>query len=177
MKPLAFVLALLSMPVAFGQAQSSPSFKPKQSATSNVDPVVTQAMAEKYFARMDQAIRKNLGLGGKRSPRPMTTKPIQKSQVVAEFAAWRQLISTKLVSTPRPVPFDAKRLNSTDPRLAGLVKGGYVARIGPVATLKGNTLTASQFGDAIGYFLARVSEVTYVPSSKWTPIMQPLEND
>jgi hypothetical protein len=41
--------------------------------------------------------------------------------------------------------------------------------------MKSDKFTASQFGDTLGFFLARVAETTYTPSSKWTPILQPNE--
>jgi hypothetical protein len=50
-----------------------------------------------------------------------------------------------------------------------LVRLGAVARVGPLATNKSDTIDAPDFGDAIGFFLARMAEITHQPSSKWTP--------
>jgi hypothetical protein len=53
-----------------------------------------------------------------------------------------------------------------------LVRMGAVAKIGPLATGPGNVLTVPEFGDAIGFFLARMAQMTHLPSSKWTPALR-----
>ena len=168
---LSFIAATL-----IGQDKTSPSFKSKP-VVQRVDPTVTKLVAEKYFNRLDQTLRKTLKLKGKRLP--MTgkpTDPLLKSELIKELAAWKNLIDGSLVSTPPPIKFDQTRVRNASPQLLNLIRGGYVAKIGPVATAKGNQLTASEFGDALGFFLARVAETTYTPSTRWSPVMQPPEN-
>ncbi|MDX2064755.1 MAG: hypothetical protein SFX74_03325 [Fimbriimonadaceae bacterium] len=155
-----------------GDSDKAPKFKPKPAAT--VDPVVTQADARRNFLRYEAILRTRLKIAGAAtSDVPNSTKPVTRAQIVGTFARWHTMIEPKQRSTPTAVKFDAARLATRDPRLAKLVRAGFVAKIGPVSTRKTDQFTAREFGDAIGIFLARAAETTYMPSSKWTPILQP----
>lgn len=55
-----------------------------------------------------------------------------------------------------------------------LVRLGLVAPIGPVITNSRPGLTPEQFGDALGLFVARLSEFTHTASARWSPhLMRP----
>jgi hypothetical protein len=153
-------------------SDKAPKFKPK--ATAATDPVVTQADARRNFLRYEGILRTRLQLGGTpTSTIPSSAKPVTRAQMIDTFARWHTMIEPKQRSTPAAVRFDAARLASKDPRLAKLVRAGFVAKIGPVSTRKKDLFTAREFGDAVGFFFARAAETTYMPSSKWTPILQP----
>lgn len=141
------------------------------------EPIVSKALAHKYFVKAETVMRSIFKASGKpaSSVKPGTA-PLTRAEFLAELDRLRKVAAPHIKSVPVPVAYDASRLVSKDPRLASLIKGGYVAKISPLATMKADKFTASQFGDALGFFLARVAETTYTPSSKWTPILQPFES-
>jgi len=54
-----------------------------------------------------------------------------------------------------------------------LVRGGFISRVDPLLCGPGDNLEPEIFGDDIGYLLARVAELSHMPSSKWSPYLQP----
>jgi len=152
--------------------------KPAPPVTKPVaEPIVTKALAHKFFTKAETVMRKIFKTSGKASPtiKPGSA-PLTRAEFITELDRLRKVVAPFVKSTPVPVAYDASRLATKDPKLASLVKGGYVAKISPLATMKSDKFTASQFGDTLGFFLARVAETTYTPSSKWTPILQPFES-
>lgn len=101
--------------------------------------------------------------------------PATRSQIVAELSRVYQSASPSFKVSLRPVKVDLKAIRVPDAatrrRLTTLIAAGTVARYGPLASGPGPGLTTSEFGDALGFFLARISELTNMPSSKWTPYL------
>lgn len=137
---------------------------------------VTQAEAKAVFSRAEKILRSTLNLSGSGvSPVAASAKPITRAQVVSEFSRLYKMVSPSAKLTPRPVKFDQARLRMTGTARADLVKLvrlGAIAPIGPVAAGPKDSLTVAQFGDALGFFLARMAEITHMPSRKWTPALQ-----
>lgn len=52
-----------------------------------------------------------------------------------------------------------------------LVRGGFTGRQGPLVSGPGPSMRLGDFGDAIGYFLLRLAELTHVPSSRFSPAL------
>lgn len=76
--------------------------------------------------------------------------------------------------TPRRVRFDARVLKvgkAERPALEKLIAWGCVARVGPLATGPGATIGLKEFGDAIGFFVARLADLTHTPDPKYSPGM------
>jgi len=138
---------------------------------------VTKAEAAAVFSRVEAAIRSALSLAKGQSTYAKGASPIAKAEVLAAFAKWRDIAEPKFKIRPRPVAYDAARLQSNDPQLKKLIAQGFVAKIGPLATVKGTTLKPSELGDAIGFFLARLSEHTQTPSTKFTPYLRTVDSD
>ncbi len=137
---------------------------------------VTQAEARAAFVRAERVIRSAVGIGGVPNTRSAGSKqPVTRAEVVEEFARLYTLVLPKAKITPRPVRFDAARLKiagSQREKLIRLVRAGAIAPVGPVAAGPKDTLTVAEFGDALGYFLSRMAEITYLPSRRWTPDLQ-----
>ncbi|AIE87631.1 hypothetical protein OP10G_4263 [Fimbriimonas ginsengisoli Gsoil 348] len=149
--------------------------QPKVAATNAP---VTQAEARATFIKAETVLRGALGMPAS-SPHvsiPDSDKPVGRDAVVAEMVRFIAVFKPKVKMTPSPVTFDARRLQMNGPQrsnLALLVRKGAVAPVGPLATSKENTLTVPQFGDAIGFLMARIAQMTHLPSSKWTPYLRP----
>lgn len=137
---------------------------------------VTAAEAREALLRAEGVLRKSLLLSGKpTSSVPSVPKPITRSTVVAEFNRIYRLVKPKAKLTPRPSSYVASRLKiSPDQRanLEAMVRLGAVAPYGPLATGPAETLTVAEFGDALGFFMSRLAEITHLPSNRWTPSLQ-----
>jgi hypothetical protein len=138
---------------------------------------VTQAEARAVFNRLAKVVSPVIKVNLGASPVPSAATPVTRATVVAEFTRLMEASRPAFKYTPRKVRFDRERLTLSDavqrPRLEKLIEFGAVAKVGPLAAGDKPTLTISEFGDAVGFFLSRLAEVTYMPSSKWTPALQP----
>lgn len=77
---------------------------------------------------------------------------------------------------PGPTAFDAGRVKklgnaSAQRELLELLRWGYLAPVGPVSAGPAETLTLEDWGDALGYFLSRVAELTHTPSARFSPAL------
>ncbi len=100
---------------------------------------------------------------------------MSREAVILELDSTFEGIHPQFKFTPPRVGFDPKRFTiTTSPekeKLAKLVGWGAVAKVGPLAAGKSHTLTPQQFGDAVGFFMVRIADLTHVPYSRWTPYL------
>jgi hypothetical protein len=151
-----------------------PGRKPSQAATADGKPVTAKEVRES-FVRAGELIKK---VGQRSSGAPAiaaNNRPATRSEVVAEMARIYKAAEPGFRFTPVSVPFDPSKFKidaTQKPALSMLVTRGFVARIGPLAVGPQPGLTTKEFGDALGFFLARLSQLSHLPSSKWTPMLQ-----
>lgn len=139
------------------------------------DAPVTQGEAYNVFSRAVSMLSTILEM----KIAPPAAKPVQPKQPVTRIQMIESLnklfesVRPKFKFTPRPVPFDKKRLNVKDSaanqHLQRLVSFGFVAPVGPLATGPKDTLTVEDFGDALGFYITRLAEITHMPDTKWSP--------
>lgn len=178
MKAVPLVLVLLV--ASAGAQQESPKKHTPRHVTTTSAPV-TQTEARSTFAKAENIIRSALNLPMKAPASGIAdgTAPVSRAQVVAEMVRLYGVISPKVKLTPRPVSFEPSRLKIATAQRANLeklIRMGAVAKLGPLATGPTDTLTIPQFGDALGFFLSRMAEITNQPSNKWTPALQPKDS-
>jgi hypothetical protein len=163
---------------AYGQVPQDGPKKHAPVVLPTTNAPVTEAEARATFARAEMVLQKALHLT--RTPPaldiPSASAPVHREQVIAEMAKVYDYVRPKITMTPAPVKYDPAVLkvsHSASDTLNRFVRLGAVARVGPLATGPSDTLTVPQFGDAIGFFLARIAELTHLPSNKWTPELTP----
>lgn len=173
---LLFGLVLLATP-GFAQASKEGLARSTAAPKATVsNGPVTQAEARSTAKRMEGSLRDILSI--KTFPPTQlvaASKPVTREMVVADFARLYQAVRPTVKLTPVPVKFSESRFRVSaklKPELSRLVKLGFVAPYGPLATSKKATLSVAEYGDAVGFFLSRVAEVTHMPSRKWTPALQ-----
>lgn len=137
---------------------------------------VTRQEATAVFKRVATALR--IFTGGRVksfAPAFQPTGVLTRTELVKEFDRVFETAKPYFKFAPRPVKFDARVFSVKDAdarkKLDKLVLWGCVARIGPVATAPKDELALAEFGDAVGFLLVRIAELTHTPSSKWTPAM------
>jgi len=172
---LVLILAISGLAVAqdsegkLGKRPATPAELNRQALTLQ-DLDQTQSALDKAM----QALLPGAKLGKPIDLKPGSTQA-NRSHIIRtyhrQFLAAKPLFKLK----PRPVVFDKSVLNTTDPAtkaaLEELITWGFVSRIGNIATGTG-AVTLEEFGDTLGFFLSRMSELTHQPSVKWTPFLQ-----
>jgi hypothetical protein len=100
---------------------------------------------------------------------------VTRELVVAELSQEYDLLSPKAKYTPLPVSYDPSVLKiaaAERTSLERLIRLGFVARVGPLATGPTDTITPHDLGDAVGFFMCRIAQITYLPDPKWSPMIQ-----
>lgn len=133
------------------------------------------------LAKTDSIFRKVLKLGGRMSAQTTVTgkadRVATRIQIVDGFSRMVALAKPKFTISLPTVKYDPKRIapefkGDTRKRLELLIRDGFVAPYGPLATGKRIGLTVQEFGDALGMLITRTMELTHMPSSDWSPYLQ-----
>lgn len=100
-----------------------------------------------------------------------------RAQIIDGFYALYTVAKPKFTMSLPAVPYEPKRLaadikGETRIRLEKLIKEGFVAPYGPLATSPGAGLSVAEYGDALGQVIARTMERTHLPSTAWSPYLQ-----
>lgn len=169
------VLACIAQSVMAGQNmgnENRPATRPKPAVTG----IVTQKETEVVFERLQNAIyrvvlEKPAPAAAKKSN---STAPATKAQIIQQLNALFELARPEFKYTPNKVPTNQApitlpKTSPARPTLEKLIAWGFIAKVSPLATGAKDTLTLAEFGDSVGYFLSRMSELTHTPSIKFSP--------
>jgi hypothetical protein len=170
------LLAVLSVSALAWQEKTGLSHKKPRTPTRAPSGAVTQAEAVAVLSRAEKIMRSVLGIrGGPATTLKAGSAPVTNAQIVKEFDRLYSLAKPTFKFTPPKVKYDPKVLAANDAAtkaaLEKLVGWGFVARLGPLATSKKDGLSIPQFGDAIGFFLTRLSDLSHTPSTRWSPYL------
>jgi hypothetical protein len=174
-----FVAMLLTIGVAFaGQSGERP--KIKKTNIGKVDEVapVTRSEAAAIFARARKAI---VAARIAQIPLKPTINPgnhtVPREEIILEMAKILDQSRNSVKLLPPPVKYNPKFFKvqsaSAKSALNRLVSLGMIAPVGALATGPKPGISVAQFGDAVGFFLARMAEVTHKPSPRWSPYLMP----
>lgn len=137
-------------------------------------PLRHDAMTE-VMNRVDKAVRVVLKVEGAALNRTGQARPATRAEMVAEFdrimtiarprfrgRPIRQVVDQPLIDNRNPSP-------ETRAQLKRLIEWGFVGPVSPLATDPTQTLTPQQFGDALGYFMSRLADVTHTYDPRFSP--------
>jgi hypothetical protein len=162
------ILALLAF-------QGKPTH-PSHTAAPVGNAPVTAREAREAFGRAATLLLKVNGRSLGASGIPAAERPVTRGEVVAEMARLYNAAEPTFRFIPIAAPYDPSKFRidlGQRPSLTKLVVRGCVGRIAPLAVGPGPGLTPSQFGDALGFFMARLAQMSHLPSPEWTPSLQP----
>lgn len=151
-----------------------PGAKPTVAVLKDVRPVTVHE-ARSSFNRCLGLLQKAIGSPLGTSKLPDANRAVTREEIVGEMTRIYAVLAPAYKFTPAPVKHDSSVFKISAAQRANLdklVTRGCVARIGPLAVGPAQGLTVSEFGDALGFFVARVTEMTHLPSPKWTPRLQ-----
>ncbi|MEZ0326547.1 MAG: hypothetical protein ACAH95_11640 [Fimbriimonas sp.] len=163
------------MATAVAQQPKAGLTKPKKHITAKVVGYVTEAEAKVVFEKAEKMLRKLTKSTTLLKPIPLSgSSAVARSKVVMQLDRLYEMIRQKVRLTPRRVPINAGVLRMSGPakdKLARLVKLGAIGNYGPLAAGPADKLTVKEFGDALGFFIARMAEMTHMPNPKWSPAL------
>jgi hypothetical protein len=175
-----FLAVVLSLSFAFAGQGSGEKPKIKKTNVSGVDQnsPVSKTEAAAVFARARKAIASaRIAAVTPKSGIAIGNGPVTREEVILEMNRILQGSRKSIKFVPMLTSYDAKRFkvasSSARSALTRLVAWGFVAPVGPLAGGPKPGLTVAQFGDAVGFFMARLADVTHMPSPKWSPYLQP----
>lgn len=133
---------------------------------------VTAREARAAFARATTLLEKVNGRPLGTVSIPVAAREATRAEIVAEMGRIYVASEPTFRIVPMAVAHDAARFRidpSQRATLDRLVARGCVARLGPLATGSKPGLSPKELGDALGFFVARLGQMSHLPSPKWTP--------
>jgi hypothetical protein len=180
MKLLLAIVFSVSIALA-GQGSDKPQFKKaKIGASVDLKAPVTKSEAAAVFVRARKAIAASrIAQMDAKSTIALGNAPVTREEVISEMAKIFEASKKAVKFVPAPTRHDPAVFKVGSPALKAslgkLVTWGFIAPVGPLATGPKPNLTVAQFGDAIGFFMARMTDVTHMPSPRWSPYLMPNE--
>lgn len=165
--------AALLVPAQQDGLKHSP--KPKAQASGTEAPL-TKAEMKAAFARIEKAMLLLPGLTTRKSAINVPgSGPATREEILLQMDRLFEMCRPHFKFTPPKVRNEPERLTiksgAARKALDRLIVFGAVARVGPLATSTKPGLQLAEFGDALGFFTARMAELTHTPHSRWTPGM------
>jgi hypothetical protein len=171
MKSIFLAVAMLSA-LAGAQGGKTGLSKP-HAAQVTASGYVTQADARVVFERAEKLLRNVTKTKAVVPAIPLKgTSPITRAQTIDQLNRLYEIVRPTVKVTPRPVLVRESAVKLAGPSrstLLKLVRMGAVGNFAPLATGPDDKLTPKQFGDALGFFLARMAQMTHLPSRKFSP--------
>lgn len=178
------ILLFASVPIACGSMQEEAQRDRLQSQVRSVDAAagsqtMTRGEAAKALLEAERVLSEVL-----RVPRPGSHplqsgeagQPLRRTETVLAMKRLFDMASPRFCFTPRFVGYEPDRLtlpagDPSRPILEELIRWQCVAKLGPVAAGERTTLTVDEFGDALGFCMARLADLTHMPSTRWSPYL------
>jgi len=178
---LCLALAILAIGTSFAQDASSSLTKDSRKfrVTADTRPV-TQAEALACLRQVQSALSSVLNVSTS-TPGPKLHESkalVSREQTLLELNRLFVACKPKFVIKPARSKYDATRfvLHDKNAKAAAnnLVAWGCVPPVAPVVTGPGESMTPAEFGDALGYFVIRIADLTHTPSTRFSPLLKGL---
>jgi hypothetical protein len=170
-------LALAVIGIAHGQDPAPPKprrMTPITAPGANIK--VSRSDARLTILKMQKMLCADTGASdnGSKVAIPPGDAYVTRHEVIQEFGRLFTLYQPRFKFTPPKVKYDVAMLSvgaGDKPIVEKLIQWGFVAKQGPIASALTPTLTVHQFGDAVGFFVARTESLSSLPPSHWTPYL------
>ena len=179
MKPnVSLCLAIISFAsVSLGQEEGGLKKKVHRTPVIASSAPVTEAEAFATFQRIAGLMKSVAHINVKPTPiHGKPTAPATKAEIVAELTHFYQAAEPSFTNTPRRIHVELGRVIAKSPtlkkQLIFLIGKGFVGNYGPLATGATTSVTPTEFGDSLGFFLTQICECTNTSSTKWTPYLR-----
>lgn len=173
------VLGLVSGAVA-QETEENRKLTRKTVSESTAKMALTQGELVFNINRLEKVLRRVAGLS---AAKPLANPaqpdaPATRTQLLAQLNRLFEDSAPKFKYTPRMITFqpDVISLPAGSPQrnhAVKLVRWGFVNRVSPVLTGKSESVSLKDFGETMGLFVIRTSDLLHVPSSKFSPYLMP----
>ena len=163
---------LLLAATAWTQDGSLSSSKPVAKPVLNPDPVTcneARTVLNQLQAAMERAASVK---AAKPSKLANSDKAVTRVQILDEVDRLEREFRPVYALKPRTQycnPAAVKFPEAERKKAIRLIKLGFLEPVAPLVFGPGDTLTAAQFSEALGFFVERWSDMTHLPSTKWSP--------
>lgn len=177
---IAICAVLLISPFSMAGQEGGPPQKTKPYVPRKIvvtpEPV-TKDEAKKILDKVDVALSTVFPTVKKSESSLAGKDPVTRAEVVSEFHRIFDMAKPEFKFSPRKLTYDSSLLTIKDPsaksKLQSLIAWGCVDRVGPLATSSKDTLGVLEFGDAVGFLLSRVAQLTHTPDPRFSPDLEP----
>lgn len=176
-----FLALLLCITFAYaGQGGDKPHIKKAKVTGVDQKAPVTRSEAASVFGKLRKAVTSaRVAQLAPKSTIVAGNQAVTRDEVILEMSRILDASKKAIKFVPALVKYDPTVFKVGSPSsksaLVTLVSWGFVAPVGSLATGPKQNLSVAQFGDAVGYFLARISDLTHMPSPRWSPYLMPNE--
>lgn len=136
---------------------------------------VTRAEASMVFAKMASLVKQASKVQGTVAFARVTNakQPITRSEVLHAYFLLFQKAKPGFRLTPVPAKVDTKLFagltEAAKTEAKTLAQWGFIGPVGPLLTDGKPQVSVQVFGDSVGFFLARLADLTHQPSRKYSP--------
>lgn len=138
---------------------------------------VTQTEASAIFAHAERVILNVVQVPRKPAAYPAGAGTATREEILKHFLALYEVVKPKFKFTPPARKAAANVISVKEPQVRRIAEKletlGFVDPYGPLVASKSEGLSPREFGDALGYFIARIAELTHMPSTKFSPYLMP----
>jgi hypothetical protein len=147
------------------------------SSFARTEAPVTQEEAATVFTKAEQVLKTVLRHKDTPKPFPSSKAIASREQILKHFLAIYTAVQPKFKITISRMKTAPSVINVKSPEIKSIAikleSLGLIDRFGPLVTGKAEGLQPNEFGDALGYFIARVAELTHTPTTKFSPYLSP----
>ena len=170
---------LLLAALIFAQGEEKGGLTKTKAAPIKVDnSPVTLSELYSTIEKVELGVRRVV-LSSTQAPVPrkeFADRVAKRTEVTAEFWRLFQLAKPHFKFTPNAVKFKPELISipASDPQrkpLETMIRFGFIGKVAPLATSSAPSMSIPEYGDALGFFIARMSDLTHTPSAKWSPYM------
>ena len=144
---------------------------------SQTSALVTRAEAAATFDRVADLLKGVLNLSV--SHRHMLKSDgvlVTRSEIIEQLGVLYHLAEPAFKMTMHAALYDPNRIKLDDSRLKKvadtLLTRGCLEPYSVLVTGSVKNVKVREFGDNVGFFVARIAEMTHTPSTKWTPYLR-----
>lgn len=172
--------AVLVSATVLGWAQEDTPSRPHRAPPPALaQSTLTVKDMNKAFAKVEVAMRKVLHLPARATTLDSKggSKPATRDQIVLRMDALFELARPSFKFTPKMISYDPsmitiKKRSAARKAVEKLIVWECVGKVGLLAAGLTPTLTLGDFGEELGIFVARLADLTHLPSNKWSPYLQ-----